>query len=80
MKSNSLIVELEKRDEIFIFKDCYARGLHSLKLGHVTIQDVNNKQLLDLGMKIQSVVNAIDRESREALNPEQTERERTQPK
>lgn len=64
MRSSAFLASVEKSDEIFIYKDDNLKGEHRLKIGPVNLHRVTNSQLLDLGMKIQSVVNAIDRENR----------------
>lgn len=58
---SSFVCVLENEDEIYVLQ--VLNDKVRLSLGMATIE-VTNAQMLDLGMKIQSVVNAIDRKNR----------------
>lgn len=57
---SSFVCVLENEDEIYVLQ--VLNDKVRLSLGMATIE-ITNAQMLDLGMKIQSVVNAIDREN-----------------
>jgi hypothetical protein len=61
MRNNTFAANLDPEDEFMLYS---FKNTHSLWVGNVILHEMNNKQLLDLGMKIQSVVNQIDRENR----------------
>lgn len=58
---SSFVCVLENEDEIYVLQ--VLNDKVRLSLGMATIE-VTNAQMLDLGMKIQSVVNAIDSKNR----------------